>query len=90
MKMSPAKPGISHTLPSKFQGKPLSANCRARSPITQKAASTATRRQPAGISRAAPQGTAMNSARNVASSGTVIGTAHQNSAAITRIALVIQ
>ena len=47
-------------------------------------------RQPAGTSLARAAGAAMKTASTVASSGTAIGTAHQKSAACTRMASVIQ
>ncbi len=78
MKARPSVPGTSHALPSRFQGKPVSANCRAKSPKTQPPASTATWRQPAGTVQASAQGMATNRPSTAASSGTAIGTAHQN------------
>ena len=90
MNTSPSTPGNSHTLPQRFQGKPVSTNCRARSPSTQAPANVSARGQPGAVSRASAAAAAMNSASVAASAGTAIGTNHQNRAASTRIASVTQ
>src|SRR5579875_1623905 len=69
---SPATPGNAQTLAQGFQGKPPSANWRARSASVQAPANTSARRQPDGAYHAATQGSAMNTARMAASPGTAI------------------
>ncbi len=86
----PSQPGISHTLPSWFHGKPLITKSLAMSPSTHRPASTHSRRQPAGTRRATRHGTATNRPSTKDSSGTTIGTAHQNSRAMTITAKVTQ
>ena len=87
---SPNRPGHSHTLPSGFQGNPVSTSPRTRSDTVHHPASAARRRQPRAASRASPTGTAVKSASPTAVNGVATGTSHQNSSALTRIAFVSQ
>ncbi len=90
MNTSPSQPGNSQTLPSRFQGKPVPMNWRARSASTQAPARVRARGQPRRAKRAAQAAIPMKSASVAASAGTAIGTNHQNRAASIRIASVIQ
>ena len=90
MNTSPNLPGNSQTLPNGFHGKPPSANCRAMSNSTQAPARVNTRCHPDFAHHASAQTGAIKKLSNAASAGTAIGTNHQNSAALTRIASVTQ
>ena len=87
---SPASPGIAHTLPQGFQGKPVPMNCRAWSASTQPPASANTRGQPRRANRATPAGAPMNTASKADNPGTASGTSHQKRAASIMIASVTQ
>ena len=72
MNTSPSRPGNSQTLPSRFQGKPVATNWRARSASTQAPASARARGQPGRAKRAAQAAAAMNNARVAARAGTAM------------------
>ena len=88
--MSPTGPGMAHTLPKGFQGKPVPRYCRSRSNSVQSPARAAARRQPGAMRQTSPAGAAMNSASKADSAGTAKGTSHQYRALSSKMASVIQ
>ena len=77
IRTSPTGPGIAHTLPQGFHGKPVPMNWRARSASVHSPPNNSARCHPGNASRAPAHGTAMNTASRADRAGTASGTSHQ-------------
>ena len=92
MSTSPTGPGIAHTLPQGFQGKPVPMNCRARSASVHKPPNRMTRDASPRTARRAPGtgGRDEEGEEGRQAQGPRSGTSHQYRADSIRIASVIQ